>query len=316
MSASAAAAAALPGGGGSPAGTPSPRPRSRCIAAESAATGAPSASASPPLSSAPPSSPPSSAGSPPSPAFAFPRPPRPLCLGFPFAFCRPSSEVAPGISGTTGTGAGCGSLRISFSIAFTFAACAAWAFSASAITVSRASTFDIRYRVDASPIALREPTQSICVTPACSNFATSASIALFVAVHARMRAPLGTRDRHAAVMKCDLPVPGGPCTIAMAPSSFSSAVRCPGFSRFSCAFAESSAFASGTQGDGASLVPLVVSACASEGSSFLMLVSAYTRASAVIADASSTHFTFSGGSRLGGFTCPWRSASTSRAIAR
>ena len=231
-------------------------------------------------------------------------------------FCRPSSGVAPGISGTTGTGAGCGSFRISFSIAFTFAACAACAFSASAITVSRASTFDMRYRVDASPIARREPTQSICVTPACSNFATSASIALFVAVQARIRAPFGTRDRHAAVMKCDLPVPGGPCTIAMAPSSFSSAVRCPGFSRFSCAFALSSAFASGTHGDGASLVPFVVSACARDGSSFLMLVSAYTRASAVIADASSTHFTFSGGSRLGGFTCPWRSASTSRAIAR
>ena len=67
------------------------------------------------------------------------------------------------------------------------------------------------------------------------TLATRESMALLVAVHARMREPAGTRARQAAVMKDDLPVPGGPCTTDTAPRSPLSAARCPGLSRASWA---------------------------------------------------------------------------------
>ena len=80
-------------------------------------------------------------------------------------------------------------------------------------------------------MARRDPTQSMSVSPASSSLPTSESMALLVAVHARMRSPAGTRVMHAAVMNDDLPVPGGPCTTVTALSRPLSAARCPGLSR-------------------------------------------------------------------------------------
>ena len=58
-------------------------------------------------------------------------------------------------------------------------------------------------------------------------------------------APRGTRARHAAVMKDDLPVPGGPCTTATAPPSPASASCCPAFSRARCPCCSASLASSG-----------------------------------------------------------------------
>mmetsp|Transcript_9057 Transcript_9057/g.22485 ORF Transcript_9057/g.22485 Transcript_9057/m.22485 type:complete len:316 (-) Transcript_9057:215-1162(-) len=99
---------------------------------------------------------------------------------------------------------------------------------------SRSSRRDMRKLDARSPIARTLPTASISVIPASSSFETSESIALFVAVHARMRAPVGTRASTAAVMKLDLPVPGGPCTRVAVPLIPCNALRCPSFSRATC----------------------------------------------------------------------------------
>jgi len=55
--------------------------------------------------------------------------------------------------------------------------------------------------------------------------------ASWVRVRVRVRvSPAGTRVMQAAVMKDDLPVPGGPCTTVTALSRPTSAARCPGLS--------------------------------------------------------------------------------------
>ena len=174
----------------------------------------------------------------------------------------------------------------------------------------------MRKRQLASPIARRLPTQSIWVNPAASSLLTRESIALLVAVHARMREPSGMRERHAAVMNDDLPVPGGPCTTETAPSSPTSAARCPGLRRASCFCCCASDGLSGRHGDVVGSAFASKSAVASAGFSFSIEHSACTRCSAVDAEATSTHFCFPGGSIRGGCTSPCRRASASMAIAR
>mmetsp|Transcript_11175 Transcript_11175/g.22583 ORF Transcript_11175/g.22583 Transcript_11175/m.22583 type:complete len:216 (+) Transcript_11175:1420-2067(+) len=199
-----------------------------------------------------------------------------------------------------------------------------FAFAASALmsAPSRARMLDMRYRVEASPIERLEPTHSICVSPADSSFATSESMALLVAVHARIRAPFGTRERHTAVMNVDLPVPGGPWTSVTGPSRPLMAARWLGLRRRSWACTSGSLSSMGRHGDGASSTAAgrpteMPRPAAIAGSSFATEHSECTRWSAVLADANSINEPRPLGSMRGARTiCLSRNASASIAIAR
>ena len=153
-----------------------------------------------------------------------------------------------------------------------------------------------------------EPTHSICVNPADSSFATSESMALLVAVHARMREPFGTRVRQVAVMKVDLPVPGGPCTRVTGPSRPQMAARWLALRRRSCACTSGSLSSSGSHGDGASyteegrLDDEIPMPAAIPGWSLATEQSECTRMRAVLADASSTKLPLPRGSMRGART--------------